>query len=65
METNESLIRRIISPGNLNLAFLKVKRNKGAAGVDAKDIEATAFILKSRERKSSDLYRTENISPSR
>ncbi|MED1608041.1 group II intron reverse transcriptase/maturase [Cytobacillus kochii] len=46
METNDNLIRRIISPDNLNLAFVKVKRNKGAAGVDAKDIEATRLHLK-------------------
>lgn len=46
METNDNLIRKIISPDNLNLAFVKVKRNKGAAGVDAKDIEATRLHLK-------------------
>ncbi|MGN7179193.1 group II intron reverse transcriptase/maturase [Paenibacillus sp. FSL R5-0490] len=46
MESNDNLIRRIISPDNLNLAFVKVKRNKGAAGVDAKDIEATRLHLK-------------------
>ncbi|WP_180954714.1 hypothetical protein [Bacillus sp. V5-8f] len=44
MESNTELIRRIVSRENLNQAFLKVKRNKGAAGVDAKDIELPAFI---------------------
>jgi group II intron reverse transcriptase/maturase len=39
-------MRRITSPDNLNLAFLKVKKNKGAAGVDEKDIEATRLHLK-------------------
>ncbi|WML56482.1 group II intron reverse transcriptase/maturase [Neobacillus sp. PS2-9] len=46
MEFNNELIRRITSRDNLNQAFKKVKRNKGAAGVDEKDIEATRLYLK-------------------
>jgi RNA-directed DNA polymerase len=46
MESNNELIKRIISRENMNLAFQKVKRNKGAAGVDEKDIEATRLYLK-------------------
>lgn len=46
MYVNDNLIRRITSPDNLNLAFQKVKKNKGTAGVDAKDIEATRLHLK-------------------
>ncbi|MEH7440680.1 group II intron reverse transcriptase/maturase [Neobacillus drentensis] len=46
MEFNNGLIRRITSRDNLNQAFKKVKRNKGAAGVDEKDIEATRLYLK-------------------
>ncbi len=36
----------ILEKDNLNQAFEKVRRNKGAAGVDAKDIEATRLHLK-------------------
>lgn len=46
MESNNELIVRIISRDNMNLAFQRVKRNKGAAGVDEKDIEATRLYLK-------------------
>jgi RNA-directed DNA polymerase len=46
MEPNNELIMRIISRENMNQAFQKVKRNKGAAGVDEKDIEATRLYLK-------------------
>lgn len=42
---------RITSQENMNVAFLKVKRNKGAAGVDAKDIEATRLYLKEHGHK--------------
>lgn len=46
MEPNNELIMSIISRENMNQAFQKVKRNKGAAGVDEKDIEATRLYLK-------------------
>ena len=46
MKSNHELIKRITNRENLNRAFQKVKRNKGAAGVDAKDIEATRLYLK-------------------
>lgn len=36
----------ILERDNLNQAFERVRRNKGAAGVDAKDIEATRQYLK-------------------
>lgn len=43
---NMELINQITSRDNLNMAFKKVKKNKGAAGVDEKDIEATRIYLK-------------------
>jgi RNA-directed DNA polymerase len=46
MESNMSLIEKIIESDNLNKAFKKVKENKGAAGVDGKDIEATRRYLR-------------------
>ncbi|WP_264298226.1 hypothetical protein [Bacillus sp. B1-b2] len=36
----------ITNKNNLNQVFEKVRRSKGAAGVDAKDIEATRQYLK-------------------
>lgn len=46
MKLTKTLIEKILEKGNLNQAFERVKRNKGAAGVDAKDIEATRLYLK-------------------
>lgn len=34
LETEYPLLERILSPANLNAAYLRVKRNGGAAGVD-------------------------------
>ncbi|SFE41033.1 Reverse transcriptase (RNA-dependent DNA polymerase) [Bacillus sp. OV194] len=45
-EHMKSIIEQITRKENLNQAFQKVRRNKGAAGVDEKDIEATRLYLK-------------------
>ncbi|WP_374964162.1 group II intron reverse transcriptase/maturase [Lysinibacillus sp. RS5] len=50
MDSN-GLIYLITDRDNLNEAFKKVRRNKGAAGVDAKDIEATRQYLKENKEK--------------
>ncbi|MBK3496777.1 hypothetical protein JFL43_18300 [Viridibacillus sp. YIM B01967] len=50
MESN-GLIYLITDRDNLNEAFKKVRRNKGAAGVDAKGIEATRHYLKENKEK--------------
>jgi len=50
MDSN-GLIYLITDRDNLNEAFKKVRRNKGAAGVDAKDIEATRQYLKENREK--------------
>lgn len=46
MKLDKTLIEQILDRDNLNSAFKKVKKNKGAAGVDAKDVEATRLYLK-------------------
>ncbi|WP_121664937.1 group II intron reverse transcriptase/maturase [Metabacillus litoralis] len=46
MKSDKTLIEQILDRDNLNSAFKKVKKNKGAAGVDAKDVEATRLYLK-------------------
>jgi RNA-directed DNA polymerase len=46
MKFTKTLIEIILERDNLNQAFERVRRNKGAAGVDAKDIEATRQYLK-------------------
>ncbi|MDQ0862266.1 phage-related minor tail protein [Bacillus sp. V2I10] len=45
MKLTKTLIEIILDRDNLNQAFERVRRNKGAAGVDAKDIEATRLHL--------------------
>lgn len=63
MESQESLIDRILDPDNLNKAFKRVKKNKGAAGVDGKDIEATRLYLKEEGYKLIKLIREGKYKP--
>ncbi|MDE3838620.1 group II intron reverse transcriptase/maturase [Bacillus methanolicus] len=63
MESQESLIDRILDPDNLNKAFKRVKKNKGAAGVDGKDIEATHLYLKEEGYKLVQLIREGKYKP--
>lgn len=63
MDFNDNLIRRIISPDNLNQAFLRVKKNKGAAGVDEKDIEATRLHLKEKGQEIIQLIQDGKYKP--
>lgn len=63
MEYNNELIERIISRENMNRAFQKVKRNKGAAGVDEKDIEATRLHLKEHGQEIIRLIRDGQYKP--
>jgi len=62
MESN-GLIYLITNRDNLNEAFKKVKRNKGAAGVDAKDIEATRQFLKENSHQIIEQLRTGRYTP--
>lgn len=58
-----SLIEKITELDNLNHAFKKVKSNKGAAGVDAKDIEATRLYLKEEGQMITELIREGKYKP--
>ena len=63
MKFNQTLIDRIVDTENLNLAFKKVKRNKGAAGVDEKDIVATRLYLQEHGHKIIQLIREGKYKP--
>lgn len=63
MNLQPTLIERILDRNNLNLAFKKVKRNKGAAGVDAKDVEATRLYLKENGKEIIDRIRQGKYKP--
>ncbi len=47
----EDLMEKICNKDNLNNAYLKVKRNKGAAGVDGMTVEASLEFLKANKDK--------------
>lgn len=63
MKSTVSLIIKITELDNLNHAFKKVERNKGAAGVDAKDIEATRLYLKEEGQQIRELIREGKYKP--
>ncbi|OXT14608.1 group II intron reverse transcriptase/maturase [Bacillus sp. OG2] len=63
MECNQTLTDRIVDTENLDLAFKKVKRNKGAAGVDEKDIEATRLYLRENGQEIIQLIREGKYKP--
>lgn len=63
MKSMNELINKITSRDNLNLAFQKVKRNKGAAGVDEKDIEATRLYLKEHGNEIIELIKEGKFKP--
>lgn len=44
-ETGYNLLEMILSPSNLNLAYHRVKRNKGASGVDKMEVESLSDYL--------------------
>ena len=46
METTERQLERIVARGNLNLAYQKVKRNGGSAGIDGMTVEEALPYLK-------------------
>jgi RNA-directed DNA polymerase len=46
--SGEGLIEQMIERGNLNAAWRRVRGNKGAAGVDGLEIEATAALIRQR-----------------
>lgn len=48
--TNE-LLERILSKGNMNLAFKRVKANKGASGIDNMQVDEFLQYLKENGTK--------------
>ncbi len=44
----EATLEAVLAPDNLRAAWLAVKANDGAAGVDGRDIRRTAEHLKTR-----------------
>ena len=53
----ESLLEKILDRNNLNQAYLKVKRNGGAAGIDGMTVEAMLPYLKEyREELLEEIY---------
>jgi RNA-directed DNA polymerase len=62
MESN-GLIYLITDRENLEEAFKRVRRNKGAAGVDAKDIEATHLYLEENRYQIIEQLRTGRYRP--
>lgn len=49
--TTEHLMEYILSPGNLNNAYLQVKRNAGACGVDKMEVEELLSYLRQNKDK--------------
>jgi len=47
----EDLMERICAPSNLNRAYKRVKRNKGAAGVDGMTLEELPSYLKAHKEE--------------
>jgi len=50
-ESNYGLLEQILSPTNLNLAFKKVKANKGSGGVDKMEVESLKDYLVANKDK--------------
>jgi len=48
-ESNYGLLEQILSPTNLNLAFKKVKANKGSGGIDKMEVESLKDYLVSNK----------------
>jgi RNA-directed DNA polymerase len=52
------LLEQILSPSNLNAAYLQVKRNKGAGGVDKMQVESLKdYLVANKEKLSASILR--------
>ena len=49
------LLERILSKDNMNLAFKRVKANKGVSGIDNMAVDELLQYLKEKDRKSTRL----------
>lgn len=52
------LLEMILSPSNLNTAYLRVKRNKGAGGVDKMEVESLKdYLVANKEKLTASILR--------
>ena len=57
-KTEHPLLEQILSPANLNAAYLQVKRNGGAAGIDRMDCERLlGYLIEHREALTESIRR--------
>lgn len=49
-QEENGLLEYILSPSNLNAAYLQVKHNKGVGGVDKKEVESLKDYLIAKKR---------------
>ena len=57
------LLEQILSPSNLNKAYLQVKRNKGAAGIDGMDCDRMLDYLKKHGEQLTESIRQRTYRP--
>ena len=62
MQTDNRLLKEMLSDENLNKAFLQVVKNKGAEGVDVWNIPNLKTTWKNIVKKSKNKSEQENIS---
>ncbi len=58
-----SLLEAVLSPANLNRAYLQVKRNGGAAGVDSMDCDRLLGYLLEHKEELAESIRQRTYSP--
>ena len=55
-QTENGLLEYILSPSNLNAAYLQVKRNKGAGGIDKMEVESLkGYLISNKEELISSI----------
>jgi retron-type reverse transcriptase len=60
---NESLLEKMLSSENLNEAFLQVRRNKGAEGVDGMKVSELSEYLKANGNEVREQIRNRKYKP--
>lgn len=63
MTTDSSLLEEMLSAGNLNKAYLQVKRNKGAAGIDGMEVKELKDYLKEHGEEIKEQIRNRKYKP--
>lgn len=59
----QKLLNQLLHPNNLNQAYLQVKRNKGAAGVDGMTVNELEYYLKENGEEIKEQIRTRAYKP--